>query len=51
MGLIASLGTGISAPLVKATNLSVGISLILLLSLTALLVWLRVFWIGQNKIQ
>ena len=34
MGLIASLGTGISAPLVKATNLSVGISVISLLSLT-----------------
>ena len=44
MGLIASLGTGISAPLVKATNLSVGISVISLLSLTALLVWIRVFW-------
>lgn len=48
MGLIASLGTGISAPLVKATNLSVGISVISLLSLTALLVWIRVFW-GWSK--
>lgn len=52
MGLIASLGTGISAPLVKATNLSVGISVISLLSLTALLVWIRVFlgWSKQDAV-